>query len=302
MYLLPYYEPILDLILGMMHNWLEGVLQHQLRELWGIGRKEKKDSGSGDEEVKDSNISDSADELEELHQEAQEHQKSLERTAQSSSDSDSDNGTPTPRGSPAPMEQDLDNGQGQDDDDDDFIGVNIGSQFNFTKAQLTKIHECLAEVSLPTWVGRPPTNLGEKGHGKLKAYEYLILFSVILPLIIPELWYGHNDATEDQLLESYYQLTAATHIIISYTISNSEAEQFTSHYVRYRKSIQHLYAAVPSMPNHHMAMHNELLLKHWGPLTSLAEFSGEQINGIFQKVKTNRHLCMLLYLYLLHNF
>jgi hypothetical protein len=25
-------------ILGFMHNWLEGILQHHLRTLWGIGR------------------------------------------------------------------------------------------------------------------------------------------------------------------------------------------------------------------------------------------------------------------------
>ncbi|KAK7058235.1 hypothetical protein R3P38DRAFT_2496785 [Favolaschia claudopus] len=37
-------------------------------------------------------------------------------------------------------------------------------------------------------------------------------------------------------------------------------------------------------------MHNEQLLKYWGPLAGLSEFPGERINGMLQKVKTNRHL------------
>ncbi|KAJ6568318.1 hypothetical protein DFH09DRAFT_895427, partial [Mycena vulgaris] len=32
---LPYRDPVNDTILGFMHNWLLGVLEHQLRVLWG---------------------------------------------------------------------------------------------------------------------------------------------------------------------------------------------------------------------------------------------------------------------------
>ncbi|KAK7007540.1 hypothetical protein R3P38DRAFT_2414788, partial [Favolaschia claudopus] len=34
LHLLPYRDPVNDTILGFMHNWLEGVLEHQLRVLW----------------------------------------------------------------------------------------------------------------------------------------------------------------------------------------------------------------------------------------------------------------------------
>ncbi|KAF8223397.1 hypothetical protein L208DRAFT_1317027 [Tricholoma matsutake] len=52
-------------------------------------------------------------------------------------------------------------------------------------------HQNILELLIlpPTWIQRPPTNLGEPSHGKLKAQEYLTLFTCIFPLIIPEFWY-----------------------------------------------------------------------------------------------------------------
>ncbi|KAK7040034.1 hypothetical protein R3P38DRAFT_2514278 [Favolaschia claudopus] len=37
-------------------------------------------------------------------------------------------------------------------------------------------------------------------------------------------------------------------------------------------------------------MHNEELMKYWGPLPGLAEFFGERVNAMLQKIKTNKHL------------
>jgi len=34
---LPYWDPVRHTVLGVMHNWLEGILQHQARQKWGIG-------------------------------------------------------------------------------------------------------------------------------------------------------------------------------------------------------------------------------------------------------------------------
>ncbi|KAJ3884072.1 hypothetical protein GG344DRAFT_60826, partial [Lentinula edodes] len=36
-------------------------------------------------------------------------------------------------------------------------------------------------------------NLGEASQGKLKAHELLILFTIILPLVIRELWWRGNE-------------------------------------------------------------------------------------------------------------
>jgi hypothetical protein len=71
------------------------------------------------------------------------------------------------------------------------------------------------------------------------------------------------------MLQSFYYLIAATNIVVSFSTSNLEAENFTANYVAYRASIQRLYTDFHSLPNHHYAMHYEILLKYWGPLSFL---------------------------------
>lgn len=75
---LPLWDPVKNLILGFMHNWLEGVLEHQLRTLWGIGHeadkakayKEAYNELIADETFTQEDVSESDSELEELQKEA----------------------------------------------------------------------------------------------------------------------------------------------------------------------------------------------------------------------------------------
>ena len=57
----------------------------------------------------------------------------------------------------------------------------------FDTFALSQIHHCIANTVIPTWIDRLPSNLGEKSHGKLKADQWLTLFTIFLPLILPEL-------------------------------------------------------------------------------------------------------------------
>lgn len=176
-----------------------------------------------------------------------------------------------------------------------FLAIQVGSDQAISDEQLEIIRSCIQKIALPTWVNRPPGNLGEKKHGKLKAQEYLILFTVILPLILPELWWTSDGSIppdqEYALLECLDHLVAATALITSFKTSDSNAEAFTRRYKAYRESITRLFPTASSLPNHHYAMHYEELLKEWGPLAGLSEFPGERMNGMLQKTNTNGHLC-----------
>ncbi len=221
-----------------MHNWLEGVLQHHLRTLWGIGRDQDRaeivNEMHKDEQWDDTDVSDSADELEELQREVEEHEDSDESMTLGSESS----GSVTPTPNIGDMHIDSDD----DDNDDDYIPLEDVAVFNFTAFQLDMIHTCIKSVSLPTWVQRPPVNLGDASHGKLKAQDYLTLFSVILPLIIPELWHSPLASANDiQHLECFYHLVITTNIICSFQTSNEEADIYTQHYVLYRTFIQDLF-------------------------------------------------------------
>ncbi len=94
---------------------------------------------------------------------------------------------------------------------------------------------------IPTWVERPPTNLGEKSHGKLKADHWLLLFTVFLPLVIPELWDSKTNRRYSALLDNFYQLVTCTNVLCSYSVTPSSADAYLEHYIQYRKSSAKLF-------------------------------------------------------------
>ncbi|KAJ6607789.1 hypothetical protein B0H10DRAFT_1817165 [Mycena sp. CBHHK59/15] len=283
---IPGWDPILHIVLGWMHNWLEGILMCHLCVYWGIGqpKKEEKDVqnlGELDdieEHLSGSEMSESGSELEELERE----QVALQNEDIEMNEERDCSTTPTQVGlRPGPDQQD-------DDDDDDFLDFDAPGMLNFSSAELGSIRSCIKRVALLTWVAQPPTNLGEAKHGKLKAHEYLVLFIAIFPLIIPELWWNKGNI-ELALLQNFYHLIACTDIVSSFSTSNTWAEQFTKQYVKYREALPRLFPVnFHSVPNQHLAMHYEKLLKFWGPMAALSEFLGERMNGMLQKVKTNR--------------
>ncbi|KAJ4481008.1 hypothetical protein J3R30DRAFT_3865124, partial [Lentinula aciculospora] len=268
-YNIPYFDPVLYVILGMMHN---------------------------DEEFSEMDTEGALSELEDLAQELEEwsqHSTScltdeMQDITMSSGDNNS-TPTATPRLSrdsqqlgsflslaSQAVEWDIpDIPQDDQENDPDFVITDIEGLFKFTDHQVAQIRQCISEVLLPTWIERPPQNLGEKSHGKLKAHQLLNLFTVIFPLIMPELWANGSDR-EKKLLKNFCDLVAATNIIASYSTTSEEAGNYRNYFYH-------------SLPNHHYGMHNTEHLKFWGPLTCLSEFPGERLNSEFGKISTNNH-------------
>ena len=156
---LPYWDPVKHVLLGYMHNWQEGVLKHQLRVLWAIGPQEGSQNNGHtideDEEWTETDVSESASELDELHREAEEAEASslhqnISFSSQHSGRSSTLSGTPTPD-EPHPYAFDM-----QDEDDEatgdlDYI-PDTTEQFTLTDAQLQAIQNCISNITLPTWV------------------------------------------------------------------------------------------------------------------------------------------------------
>ena len=315
LYRLPYWDPVKHIMLGYMHNWLEGVLQHHLRTLWGLGRgdQEAKRAKEMDNEelFTDTDVSDSADELVDLLEKAAEHDSEVAAVLQNTKSSSHGTSTPThssrhsfsepsiasssqtPTASVAHSNSDpADLIDDEDNMDLDYHPVEA-SAFAFTDPEIMAIRSCISNITLPTWVQRPPINLGESSHGKLKAQEYLLLFTCIFPLLLPEFWHKPTTTNDQQQhLSCFYHLVSATNIISSFKASNSAADSYTQHYIQYRAAIRTLFPDYGSKPNHHFAMHNGDLMKYWGPLPSISEFPGERMNGMLQGIKTNRRFSM----------
>ncbi|KAJ6503589.1 hypothetical protein C8R45DRAFT_1070244 [Mycena sanguinolenta] len=270
LHLLPYRDPINDTILGFMHNWLLGVLEHQLRVLWGVGRDAQRTKNLAELDADDEDLW-TEDEISEAGGDAEakdvqddeanfdpdtfaKWRETYLQATQSEQEEDDDETTPT--GTPALDIDDVMDGSTSDatpvpesnppeatdndnevNSDDEFADIAVQGSWKFSKERLENIRRCIKEVSLPTHVTRLPANLGEPNHGKLKAAQYLTLFSVILPLVLPEMELDDDPKQHEAMLQSY---------------------------------------------------------------SSQNEFMGEHVNGILQKIKTNDHFWDMDYTRLRH--
>ncbi|KZV82543.1 hypothetical protein EXIGLDRAFT_626883 [Exidia glandulosa HHB12029] len=258
---LHYRDHVRHTIIGVMHNWMEGILQHHCRVKWGLGSKAL--PGSGDDGASDS---------EEPTLATRSDPMDVDRQTHSASSDEGDVDT-TPNTAWHPK------------------GRRIPVAPTFDAADLQFIRARLARIVAPTWFERPPANLGVKSHGKLKAIAWMNLFAYCLPLILVELWgqRAESRARDSELLANFEQLVAATDIVCSYSTSNAAADAYTEHYIAYRRSLRELWPDSDSVPNHHYAMHNGDQLKFWGPLMLLSELPFESDIGILQDISTNFH-------------
>ncbi|KAF7311213.1 hypothetical protein MKEN_01022800 [Mycena kentingensis (nom. inval.)] len=211
------------------------------------------------------------------------------------SESASESAVATPRETPALSSDDEDEWEETDeevDDDemDEYTGTAVFGNFKLSKPVMEDIRTCIREVSLPTWASRLPDNLGEKKHGKLKADQYYILFSAILPLVVPELDLVDDADTSDQMLDGFYHLVAASNIASSFETSDAEAAEYLKHFLAYRRNTQNTYPDVIEPPNLHYAIHAAAQMMYWGSGPGISEFWGERLNGDLQKIKTNKRL------------
>ncbi|KIK52544.1 hypothetical protein GYMLUDRAFT_251146 [Collybiopsis luxurians FD-317 M1] len=172
-----------------------------------------------------------------------------------------------------------------------FFNSEMASWDNFQKMRMEQVKaicQCITDVMLPSWIEHPPGNLGESKHGKLKAHQLWVLFSIIFPLIIPEFWFN-GDEVENLRLENFCHLVASLNLLAAYSTSEKEADEFQGHFISYRRTMKDLHPGFPSMPNHHYSMHFPQLMKFWGPMGTLSEFPGEHLNGQLQRIPTNNH-------------
>jgi hypothetical protein len=310
---LTYRDPVRHCVLGVMHNWLEGVLQHHARRLWGLGVDSLSD-GDPDvavdidaeaqmepldlalDDLMDLDADTVDDELSDIISDSQSHadtpsqSRQMRRLATSSS--------LATIFEPEPLAETGDSGDEDwvmadnesSDEDLDEADAKPGAQCIFSAAQLGLIRDCIGDVVVPTWLARPPRNLGNASHGKLKADTWFVLFTVHLLIALPEMWGRSKDIRHRLFLGNFLLLVVCTNIVCSFSTSNEDADQYTANYVKYRQTLRHLFPNMTSVPNHHYAMHNGPQLKFWGPLMGVSEFPYERHNGTFQKVPKNNHM------------
>jgi hypothetical protein len=232
---LHYRDPVQHTVLGMMHNWIEEILQHHTHVKWGIGivlAKSRDDLAADDADNiapttptgndLDIDIDMLYDELDDLNAESQEHAdtpshgKRLHSETSLQLPDDENDDSPLDKEFQPDSDSDSDDGYASEDKEHEAAWQAVCI---FGPEALSKIHACIADTKIPTWIAHPPRNLGEKSHGKLKADQWLTLFTIFLPLILPKIWLSSRKTHDATLLDNFHDLVKCTSIVCSYTAS-----------------------------------------------------------------------------------
>ncbi|KAI0746378.1 hypothetical protein C8Q80DRAFT_1219846 [Daedaleopsis nitida] len=155
-------------------------------------------------------------------------------------------------------------------------------------AVLGVLREDIRDVVLPSWLDKPPSNIGEKGHGKLKADHWRTLCTVIMPITLVRLWAIHTALpAQAEALTNFMHLIAAVDLATRRSMSVDRAHLFDRHMEAYIQGLRAIYHAT-LVPNHHLSLHLRECLLLFGPTHGWWAFPFERYNGLLQRLKTNQ--------------
>ena len=145
----------------------------------------------------------------------------------------------------------------------------------------------IADVIVPTWVEKPPSNFGDASHGSLKADQWRTVCTIYLVLTLVRLW-GHNNATVQQrrVLQNFVHLVVAVDAATRRSMTPFRAELFDKNMELYIQGLRELYDH-QLVPNHHLSLHLKVCLLLFGPVHGWWAFPFERFNGLLQRLNTN---------------
>ncbi|KAI1790683.1 hypothetical protein LXA43DRAFT_890611 [Ganoderma leucocontextum] len=158
----------------------------------------------------------------------------------------------------------------------------------FTGRVLEEIRKDISAIHIPSWLERPPANVGSAATGKLKADHWRTLCTVHMVITLGRLWGRASASDEDKAaLQNFMHLIAAVDLATRRTMSRERAIAFDAHIEAYLLGIRSLYDA-QLVPNHHLSLHLKECLFLFGPTHGWWAYPFERYNGLLQRLKTNR--------------
>jgi hypothetical protein len=115
------------------------------------------------------------------------------------------------------------------------------------RVELQTLCNTIRNVVIPTWVDRPPANLADASHGKLKADVIYILFTVIFPFVFVPLW-SAGTSRQQGMLANMMALVVGLNIACSYSTSDLAANHFAEAMRAYLSTMLTLFPHVHLVP------------------------------------------------------
>ncbi|KAI0694480.1 hypothetical protein C8T65DRAFT_585017 [Cerioporus squamosus] len=157
----------------------------------------------------------------------------------------------------------------------------------FTNDVLQQLRSDIKKMFMPSWLEKPPSNIGDASHGKLKADHWRTLCTVSMVITLVRLWgHAHASKEEAEALENFMHLVTAVDLATRRSMNPDRANAYDSHMEAYLQGLRTLYDA-DLVPNHHLSLHLKDCLLLFGPTHGWWVFPFERYNGLLQRLKTN---------------
>lgn len=278
---LPYWDATRMVILDIMHN-LSGVMQCHAMELFGFGgdmkRFEKKKAERAADDESDASEGESVEEQTEA-EEAESEDWDRERKGLAE-----ESGTVNRQGislklgrsniestlSPNPSFTNTTLPLDDESEDETFAAP----RHLLSKFSLATLRSTISSTSIPSWIDRPPTNLGEPSHGKTKSDTWFKLYQIFIPLAACQVWQPKSDGQ----LENLFTLICAINLTSSHTVTTSLPSTLARYLRSYLNSLRELHPQIRLRPNHHYMLHIPGMIERVGSLAPLAAWAGERLN------------------------
>jgi hypothetical protein len=169
------------------------------------------------------------------------------------------------------------------------VRLRVKRKSDFAEYHLEALRKDMQDIVLPSHVQMPPRNFGSPSHGKLKADNWKVLCTIIIPVTFIQLLTARNEGPRMQsLLQHFMLLSNATHIASQRIQTEESIRRFKNSISDYVKGVPDLFESEHALvPNHHMALHLAECFYNFGPVHSWWAYPSERLNGLLQNMNTN---------------
>ena len=150
------------------------------------------------------------------------------------------------------------------------------------KDELAQIRQDISNTTRPRWQSGPPTTLGTKGGGKLKADQLRSSIKFDIPVSLMHLSGGGGEVPHSTML-----LATAISWGTSHRTSKKQAAQYMKNMRAYLASLRDLFPNTDLRTSHHNALFIGEMLLRFGPVHGWWMFPFERVIGLLQQVNTN---------------
>lgn len=150
----------------------------------------------------------------------------------------------------------------------------------------------IEEIRLPSHIGRVPVTVGKAKGGKLKAEEWINLFSILLiPTFFTIMKTSSSPCQDlDSQFSNLLHLVSISNLVRQRKIATEDIKALEDHLKAYRQGILRLYPQFSTKPNHHLALHLPKCISRLGPAPYWTAWAFERLNGSLAKMPTNNQI------------